>query len=670
VEGEASAPKSFLLRLSDTLRAAESAAQLASGAARLLGLQLQADRAYYGETTEGRGAVVVGRDHVREGLAPLAGTQALAGLGELTDLLHQGRTVQLDDVQLDDVQQAPRLSGRTREACAALDIRALLAVPLMRAGRLLWTLTVAARMPRAWTACEIALVRDAGERSRDALERLRAEQGLRDSEARFRRLFDSIDQGFCILQLVFDAHGQPVDYVFREVNAAFVQQTGLADAVGQRMRALAPGHEQFWFDTYGRIARSGRPERFEHVATALDRWYEVYAFRIGEPGQDLVAALFNDVSERKRGEQALQEADRNKDEFLAILAHELRNPLAPLRTALQIMKLARGDAEVTERARVMMERQVEHMVSLVDDLMDVSRISRGLVRIERRRVDLTAIARHAVEATESAVRQREHELDLQLPDDAVCVEADAMRMTQALSNLLLNAAKYTPRGGRLSLTVRKQDGSALACVADNGIGIPPEMLRRVFDLFTQVGNARSMAQGGLGIGLAIVKQIVAMHDGSVQAESGGPGQGSRFTVRLPLAAGTPAAAPTVPAPPAAPAAARRVLVADDNIDAAESLAVVLQLMGHEVHVVFDGQQAVEAAQRLRPQVVLLDIGMPRVDGIAAARRIRALPQGDAITLVAVTGWGQDGDRSASGAAGFDHHLVKPIDIGQLLQVIA
>ncbi|WP_084267869.1 hybrid sensor histidine kinase/response regulator [Azohydromonas lata] len=490
-----------------------------------------------------------------------------------------------------------------------------------------------------------------------------------NAQAKYQTLFESIDEGFCVVEVLFDDDARPADYRFLEVNPSFERQTGLINAVGQHMRDLAPDHEEHWFELYGEVARSGRPIRFERQAEALGRWYDVYAFRVGEPAQHLVAILFHDVSERKRIERQLQEADRRKDEFLAILAHELRNPLAPLRNGLEILKVAKGDAAMVERMRLIMERQVDHMVALVDDLMDVSRISRGLVSMQRRRLDLASIVRHAIEAAEPTLRQREHELVVHLPADEVHVDADAARMAQALANLLVNAAKYTDPGGRVSLSVKKDEREAVICVSDNGIGIEAEMLERVFELFTQAEPGRRLAQGGLGIGLALVKHIVSMHDGSVQAHSAGLGNGSELTVRLPLAAKTPDEAAAQTLQEVEPTLRRRVLVADDNSDVAQSMGTLLQLLGHEVHVVYGGEQAVEAVQQMSPEIVLLDLGMPRMDGIAAAQRIRALPSASSVTLVAVTGWGQEGDRCATRAAGFDHHLVKPIRLEALRQIM-
>lgn len=489
------------------------------------------------------------------------------------------------------------------------------------------------------------------------------------SADKYRTLFDSIDEGFCVIEVLFDPAGEPVDYVFVEVNPAFERHTGLSGAIGRRMRKLAPGHESHWFHIYGAVARTGEQVRFENPAEALGRYYDVNAFRVGEPGQNLVAVLFNDVSVRKTAERALREADQRKDEFIAILAHELRNPLAPMRNALQIQKIAPDDRAMVEQARQIMERQVDHMVALVDDLMDVSRMIHGHVTLDRQRIDLRRVVRHAIESAEPALRQRGHALALDLPDAEVFVDGDAQRLTQAAANLIVNAAKYTEPGGRLSVALRQAGDEACVEVADNGIGIAPDMLPRVFDLFTQASDSRRLAQGGLGIGLALVRQIMALHDGRVEAHSEGAGRGSRFTLGLPVAAALPVAAPDADAIEPSAAAPRRVLVADDNVDAAESLATMLRLLGHEVQIAFDGEQALAIAERQQPDLLLLDIGMPRVDGLTVARRVRATGWGRAARLIAITGWGQDADRLATRDAGFDEHLVKPVKASALREAV-
>jgi PAS domain S-box-containing protein len=368
----------------------------------------------------------------------------------------------------------------------------------------------------------------------------------------------------------------------------------------------------------------------------------------------------------------LREADRRKDEFLATLAHELRNPLAPIRNSLQILKMPVADRAVIDRARELMERQLHHLVRLVDDLLDVSRVMRGKVELRKERVGLAEVVARAVETAQPTIDAQGHELTIALPPDPLEVEADAVRLAQVVGNLLTNAAKYTPRGGRIWLAAERDGGQAVLRVRDTGIGIAPDMLPRVFELFVQVENAVSRSQGGLGIGLTLARSLVEKHGGTIEVRSPGLGQGSEFTVRLPLAPGA-AAGPGDREGPDRPdphrSVGRRVLVVDDNVDAAESLAMLLRLQGHDVWVVHDGPTALRAAREARPEVMFLDIGMPVMDGYEVARRVRADPATRDLTLVALTGWGQEQDRRRTREAGFDHHFVKPADLDRIQEVM-
>ncbi|MBN9521011.1 response regulator [bacterium] len=355
----------------------------------------------------------------------------------------------------------------------------------------------------------------------------------------------------------------------------------------------------------------------------------------------------------------LQDQDRRKDEFLATLAHELRNPLAPVRNGVQILKMGR-DPGRDEKTLGMMDRQLAHMVHVVDDLLDVSRVSSGKVVLRRERVELRAVVDAAVETTRPVVEAGGHELTVALPDEPLAFDADRTRLAQIFANLLNNAAKYTPAGGPIALTASRDNGTAVVRVADTGVGIPADMLPKVFDMFTQVGASIDRAQGGLGIGLTLVKRLVELHGGTVRAESPGTGRGSTFTVRLPLDLTAPAGAGD-PAADGGTGARLRVLVVDDNRDAAESLGLVLEMKGHEVRAAFDGPEALRVLGAYRPHLVLLDLGLPGMTGFEVARKIRESPSLRGVMLVALTGWGQEEDRRRTRAAGFDHHLVKPAD---------
>jgi PAS domain S-box-containing protein len=393
------------------------------------------------------------------------------------------------------------------------------------------------------------------------------------------------------------------------------------------------------------------------------------------------AKVLRDRTEPKRLEEALHqragqlaEETRQKDEFLSILAHELRNPLAPIRNALQVIRLCSHDATLLEQMRAMAERQVGHMSRLVDDLLDLSRISRGLIRLIKEPVDVARPVELAVEGVELLVRERGVTLSVSLPAEPVHVEADATRLQQVVGNILSNAAKFTNAGGNICLTAQQEDRDLVLRVRDTGIGIRPEMLPRIFDLFVQAERRLDRSQGGLGIGLTLVRRLVELHGGTVTAHSDGPGKGSEFVVRLrALSAeqqGELLQKPPAVQQPVPSSVPQRILVVDDNVDAAESLAVLLRLEGHEVRLVPDGPGALAAAQAESPNVVILDLGMPGMDGFEVARRLRALPGTKSTLLVAITGWAREEDRRRCYEAGFDGHLPKPVEWDDLRQFLA
>ena len=407
---------------------------------------------------------------------------------------------------------------------------------------------------------------------------------------------------------------------------------------------------------------------------------EFFSREIRLPDDDLlrmfttVGAQIGQFIDRRRAEgqrtellAELERALQAKDEFLAILGHELRNPLAPLRNAAAILAARAADDPAIERIQRVIERQVRHMVRLVDDLLDVSRITRGRVELRRERVAIADVVARAAEAARPLMEERGHELSVRVPPEPVAVDADPVRLEQIVSNLLQNAARYTEGKGHVAVGVAKEGGEAVIRVSDDGIGIAPEMLDRVFELFVQGERPRNRSAEGLGIGLTLVRNLVELHGGRVEARSDGPGRGSAFTVRLPLAGPAPPDVPEKPRPiPAAgrhtPGSTRRVLVVDDNVDAAESLAVVLRDSGYDVATAHDGAMALAAAAETAFDFVFLDIALPDgLDGYEVARRMRGDPRLRDVTLIALTGFGQEEDRRRAVDAGFDHHLVKPAD---------
>jgi PAS domain S-box-containing protein len=417
------------------------------------------------------------------------------------------------------------------------------------------------------------------------------------------------------------------------------------------------------------VMRELKPVQFETRSPVLDTWLDVCLYPDTNGG---LACYFRDVSERKRAEEALRAADRRKDEFLAVLGHELRNPLAPLRSGVELLDLARGRPEIIEGVRVMMDRQLEHLVHLVDDLLDLSRITRAEIELQRTTVDLKAVVEAAVELTRPFVTERKHELTVHAPAEPVHVLGDFERLTQIIGNLLSNAAKYTPAGGRIEVHTQAGDGGdAVVRVRDTGFGIPEERLEEIFEMFTQVPEHRAhIGGGGLGIGLALARRLAELHGGTLAAASEGLGKGSEFTLRLPLATKTATEPSHISNDTEVPSSPRRVLVVDDNVDAADSLSFVLELQGHEARVTYDAESALAAAAAFEPEVVLLDIGLPDVDGYETARRIRALRGGERMRLIAVTGWGQEEDKQRAREAGFDAHVTKPVKAEQLATLLA
>ncbi len=382
-------------------------------------------------------------------------------------------------------------------------------------------------------------------------------------------------------------------------------------------------------------------------------------------------AAFMDITELKTAEQALKETDRRKDEFLATLAHELRNPLAPIRNSLEVMKRANFDADLIEQSCSTMERQMGQMVRLVDDLLDVSRISSNKLELRKDRVELASILHHAIETCRPTADVANQELIVSIPPEPLYLNADSVRLAQVFGNLLNNACKYTEQGGRIWLTAERQGSDVVVRIKDTGVGIPPDMLAIVFEMFTQIDHTLERSQGGLGIGLTLVKRLVEMHDGTVTTHSEGQGHGSEFVVRLPILIEVPKA-PQFPSPDGDNPSQmpRRILVVDDNRDAAKTMAILLRLTGNDVEMAHDGMEAVERAETYQPDLILLDIGLPKLNGYAVCRAIREQSWGKEIVMFALTGWGQEEDRRKSKEAGFDGHLVKPVEYAALVKVLA
>jgi len=527
----------------------------------------------------------------------------------------------------------------------------------------------------------VLVFRDVTERHRvEQLEdelRKRTEQ-LAEAEARIRSVVNNVINGI----ITIDERGAVESF-----NSAAERLFGYKheEVVGQNVRMLMgePYHSEHdgYLANYLRtgqariigIGREVEGRRKDGSTFPMD--LGISEFLLGE--RRYFTGVVRDITERNRLADELRqvaadlsEADRRKNEFLATLAHELRNPLAPIRNGLELMKLTGGQAATIEHVRSMMERQLTQMVRLVDDLMDVSRISRGKLELRKERVPLAAVLNSAVETSRPLIEQMGHELTVTLPKQPLIIDADTTRLAQVFLNLLNNAAKYGDRGGHIWLTVERQGSDVVVTVKDTGIGIAADQLPRIFEMFTQVDRSLEKSQGGLGIGLTLVKRLVEMHGGSVEARSEGAGKGSEFVVRLPVVieASIPQASGGVAEQPIK--SSHHILVVDDNRDGADSLAMMLRIMGNDTRTAYDGQEGVDMAGEFRPDVVLLDIGLPKLNGYEACRRIREQPWGKGVVMIAVTGWGQDEDRRRSHEAGFDHHMVKPVDPQALMEMLA
>jgi PAS domain S-box-containing protein len=514
----------------------------------------------------------------------------------------------------------------------------------------------------------------------DNTDRKRAEAALRDSEVRYRRLFQTAKDGILILDAdtgkVIDANPfmtALLGYTHDEFLGKELWEIGLFRDIQESRAACRELREKGYvrYENLSLESKSGHKVEVEVVSN-------VYA----EVRHQVVQCNVRDITERSRLQRltreqaaALADLDRRKDEFLAMLSHELRNPLAPILNAALLLRLHSNrqhgnENPVIHQSAAIIERQVGQLARIVDELLEVSRITTGRIQLHRERIDVGLVVENAVATVRPLIDQRQHELTVSLPTPPIWLDADAARLEQVVVNLLANAAKYTDPGGHVRLTLQQEGDEAVLRVRDTGVGIAPDVLPRVFDLFSQAERSLDRSQGGLGIGLALVQRLVGMHGGTVAASSA-LGQGSEFVVRLPSASPPHPQASSPPADAARPTGTSlRVMVVDDHVDTVTTLAALLQESGHEVRTAYDGSAVLEAALDYRPDVVLLDIGLPGLNGFEVATRLRQQPTLQKIVLVAMTGYGQDSDRQRSRQAGFDHHLVKPVDFAEVLQLLA
>jgi PAS domain S-box-containing protein len=769
-------------RLADALRLLTDPAAIRDEAQRLLQAHFAAFRVAVHEEPDP--AAPGGRD------APARHGE----LGELGDAARE-RLQAGEPLVVADVAAAQVLDGAARAGLAARGIGGFVVVPLCKAGQPVLLLSVWTQASRTWSPDDVALVAEMAERILAALQQARVEAALRRSEERYRTLFESIEQGFCVFEVVLDDDGTPVDYRFLETNPAFARHTGLQDAVGRTARELVPDLEPHWIALYGDVALSGRSQRFVQGSDAMGRWFEVTASRVGDPAERKVALLFNDITEARLSdsalraseerfrtladhmsqsawmadesgrifwynrrwydytgttlaamqrdgwagvlhpehverversmahawssgepaedhfllrrhdgefrwflsrvepirdaeggkvtrwlgtatdvteqhlaEQQLRESDRRKDEYLAMLGHELRNPLAAIHSATELVRIIRGEDARLDHAIGVLQRQSSHMVRLVEGLLEVSRIARGKITLARSRIDLREVIAQVIEDRAGEAALRRLNVTTHRTVTPLWVHADRARIVQIFDNLLGNALKFTPAGGRIDVLLEAQGDDAVVRVRDTGIGIRPDRLAEVFEPFHQEVQAADRASGGLGLGLALAARLIRLHDGSLEACSEGPGRGAEFIARLPL---TTVAGPA-PASDEPAVAGRRpaaLLVVEDNADAARMLCYVLQAQGHDVTVAPNASLALDVLRQEARDLVICDIGLPGMSGYEFARAVRSDPSLQSIPLVAITGYGQSEDRHRAADAGFDAHLVKPVEPGVLDRLI-
>ena len=672
----------LLVDLQDATTGLTSVADIKSIIVGRVGQHFRANRCTFADIAVADAVVDVTCDHTDDA-ASVVGRHPLASFDStVMQQLCAGTTLAITDL----VRHGPR--GSAVEPVAgeawmapghwAEEAGALLCIPITREGTLVAALSLRRNLPHEWTMDEIRLAEQVTQRSWSVIETARAQEALRESRevlvlamrggrmGAWSREFDTdrawwsreLEEIFGIENDGFTGTRQDFLDLLHPEDRAKVKQA-LQDALMQ--------HRDYVVEY-----------RFRHSSGEW-RWMEGRgrALYKSDGSPSIAYGLGIDITERKNSEDErrrlnaeLANALRRKDEFLATLAHELRNPLAPIVTALEVLRIKVPDDPQMRWSRDVIERQVRHMTRLVDDLLDVARLSTGKAQLRMERIELTSVVHHAVESVKTVIDVAGHALSLALPEQPVVLEADPTRLSQILANLLSNAAKYTPPEGHICLAARQDGNKAVITVSDDGIGLSETDLERIFSMFAQVTPAIDRSQGGLGIGLALSRGLVELHGGTIIATSAGLHKGSTFTVMLPCAmASNVLQPPPTPADTTQDSALHRILVVDDNLDAAQSLAMLLQMDGHETAVAHDGQRALEVAQSFSPQVILLDIGLPLMNGYEVAKQLREQPWGRAIKLIAVTGWGQDQDRQQALAAGFDHHLTKPLDPARLSSLL-
>jgi len=657
----------FLDRLAQTTQPLSDPAEVMQVTARLLGQHMGVNRCAYAEVHADEDRFRLTGDYT-QGVHSIVGHYAFSQFGaDCLRLMRGNQPYVVHDIDTD-----PRAADMDLAAYRLTSIQAVICIPLHKDGRFVAAMAVHQRMPRQWHAREVELVQMVGSRCWESLQRTRAQHALRLTN---ERLSIALAAG----QLGDWSWDATTDLVTLSARAAALFGIGEQPLPWRELSLLI--HEDDRERTLQAVAssvESGRnyKEEYRLAGTEPPRWLSVWGTPQTDDAGRVVGMLgvLQESSVRKRMEQdlrsqalELQEADQRKDEFLAVLAHELRNPLAPIGLAAQLLKRAPDAA--THRTADLIRSQVNQMSRLLDDLLDTSRIKSGRLNMKKEWVEARAVVELALQNAGPLLRSRKHKTTVKV-DERLALEADPVRLAQVLSNLLTNAAKYTPVGGQIAITGTSGDGFCEFAVSDNGMGLKPGSLERIFEMFSQEDTVLHRPEGGLGIGLALARAIVTAHGGSITAESEGLGQGSRFVMQLPRGAPAVGAA-TGGAPLAAPSpvAPMSIVIADDNVSAVNLLAELLRMEGHRVDIATDGEQALAVAHAVQPSILILDIGMPKLTGYEVAKAVRETPWGKTAFLLAATGWGQETDKMRARTAGFDAHLIKPFDPEELLAFI-
>ena len=656
----------LLVGIHDATRGLEDPSLVMRTIVTRVGLHFKVTRCAYGEVDVEQGQLLIAEGYTR-GVPTVAGRHALDSFGPLlVGELKTGRTAIVGDVRSDPLTDTPTALA----TYTSMQIAALVAVPLIRSGKLIGVLVMCDGEPRQWDLEDARLLEQVAERTLFAVESARAATALRENRDVLQLAMRTANMGAWTRDLTLDTVWwspelaelfgmSPVDVNYDRARLFAQVKPEDRDRLPKEIEAAISDHVDFSLEF-----------EFQHASTGEWRWMESRGrAEYGVDGRPVkLYGVGIDITERRRAVAALQDADRRKDEFLATLAHELRNPLAPIKSGLHILGSGADPARVASAIEIM-ERQVGQMVRLVDDLLDVARITTGKVEIRSEPLDLAAAINDAIETSKPFADERGQPLTVTPPPTPVYVNADRTRLAQVFANLLNNSAKYSEQAQPITISFGRDGHDAVVRVRDVGIGIHAEMLPRVFEMFRQADRTGGRARGGLGIGLSLVKRIIEMHGGTVTATSAGLGQGSEFIIRLP-AIDAPHAVAKKAQHASEDARRRRILVVDDNEDAAESLAALLSISGHDTRMAHDGPDALREAERFKPDVVFLDIGMPTLDGHETAKLIRRQPWGKNMVLIALTGWGQTEDRRRSKDAGFNHHLVKPADPAAVTNLLA